>query len=203
MIHTNVYEFFKALQNAASTDDVERALSTFESTPQENLKWVAFGNRENNRGAIDASADPGRSLVERITNGIDAVLEAEHDSHGGLPDCRSPKEAASAWLNIPTDSLSGLEAAQRRRLAQRVVVRLLPGAGKDSRIVEIRDNGTGITPELMPTTILSLNEGNKIRKHYVAGVYGQGGSSTFAVSKYALIASRFNSNAMVGFTIVR
>jgi hypothetical protein len=38
-------------------------------------------------------------------------------------------------------------------------------------------------------TILSLSEGNKWQKHYLAGIYGQGGSSTFAVCKYTLIAA--------------
>ena len=199
----NIHEFFRALQVASGVEEVERSLSAFGTSYPNDMKWVPFGNRENNRGAIDSSADPGRSLVERVTNAIDAILESEYQVHHGTPDCRSPKEAASAWLNVPVEGLSNLDVAQRRRLAQRTQLKLSAGGGKDARTVEVRDNGIGITPEQMPNTILSLNEGNKLKKHYVAGVYGQGGSSTFAVSKYTLIASRFNGSPIVGFTIVR
>ncbi len=54
----------------------------------------------------------------------------------------------------------------------------------------------------MPTTILSLNESNKISKHYLVGAYGQGGSSTFAFSRLTLIACRYAETA-IGFTLVR
>ncbi len=55
----------------------------------------------------------------------------------------------------------------------------------------------------LPATILSLNASNKLQKHYLAGIYGQGGSSTFAVCKYTLIASRNDEHPLVGFTLVR
>jgi len=67
----------------------------------------------------------------------------------------------------------------------------------------VRDRGTGLRPEELPATILSLNASNKLQKHYLAGIYGQGGSSTFAVCKYTLIASRNDEHPLVGFTLVR
>src|ERR1035437_6479346 len=40
-----------------------------------NCKWVPYGNQENNAGTIKAqSPDPVGALVEKITNGIDALL---------------------------------------------------------------------------------------------------------------------------------
>lgn len=198
-----VKEFYQALQAASSIAEVEAAINAFEEAYPSGLRWVPFGGRENNRGAIEASADPGRSVVERATNGIDAVLEAEYERHAGRPTCRSPKEAATAWLNVPEGGLSEMTPAQRRTLAQRVTIKILPGNGRESRIVEIRDRGIGISPEQMPSTILSLNAPNKLQKHYLTGIYGQGGSSTFAVSKYTLIASRYNNHPTVGFTVVR
>src|SRR5581483_10659090 len=50
---------------------------------------------------------------------------------------------------------------------------------------------------------LSLNESNKMQKHYLAGAYGQGGSSTFAASRYVFIASRQHETPTVGFTVVK
>jgi hypothetical protein len=54
----------------------------------------------------------------------------------------------------------------------------------------------------MASTILSLNEGNKWQKHYLAGTFGQGGSSTFAFSRVVLIATRHHSSSKIGFTVV-
>ena len=133
---------------------------------------------------------------------MDAVLELEHERHFGLPICRSPREAAIAWLGIPENGLSAMMPAQRRSLAPRVTIKLEPGEGRESRVVEIRDRGVGVIPEEMPNTILSLNESNKIQKHYLAGIYGQGGSSTFTFSRYTLVASRYKDQP-VGFTLAK
>jgi hypothetical protein len=197
-------EFFQKIQGIETVSDLEDALSSFLASHKDEWKWTPVGGKENNRGIIDVATDPGRSLVERITNAIDAVLEDEHDKHHGFPKCGSPREASSAWLGIPDGGLSEMSPKVRRDLAQRVVVRISAGDDrKESRIVETRDFGIGIAPEAMPHTILSLNESNKWKKHYLAGTYGQGGSSTFAISKYTFIASRCGSHATVGFTIVR
>lgn len=120
-----------------------------------------------------------------------------------MPDCRSPRQAATAWIGVSERGLSEMTPAQRQVVAKRVAIRLLPGDGRQGRLIEIRDLGVGLTPEDMPDTILSLNESNKIRKHYLAGTYGQGGSSTFAISAYTLIASRRAGDSRVGFTVVK
>jgi hypothetical protein len=199
----NQRELYLALQAAATPNEVETALERFEATNAPAVRWVPVGGREVNRGNIEVSGDPGRALVERVTNGIDAALEAEHDRHRGLPVCWTPKEAARAWLNVPDEGLSGMTTGQRRSLAERVTVRLLPGAGRAARVVEVIDRGIGLAPHQMPGTILSLNESNKIQKHYLAGTYGQGGSSTFAASQYTVIASRGGAQPSVGFAVVR
>jgi hypothetical protein len=178
-------------------------LDSFESDPEAHAGWAPFGGKESNRGIIEISADSGRALVERVTNGIDAVLEVEFENHHGNPDCRSPKEAARAWLGVPESGLSELSQEERRRLAQRVVVRILEGEGRESRLVEVRDYGIGLAAAEMSGTILSLNESNKIQKYYLAGTYGQGGSGTLAISKYTLIASRKIEGDRVGSTVTK
>ncbi|HUI28960.1 MAG TPA: hypothetical protein VLX91_01995 [Candidatus Acidoferrales bacterium] len=194
-------ELFDAVNTANSVEDVARAVARFEEVNGARVQWTPFGNRDNNRGTIEASADPGRSLVERLTNGIDAVLEDEFEKHHGTPVCRTPKEAATAWLNIPSGGLSEMTPAQRRAVARRVSIKLKSAEDRASRIVEVRDEGTGLLPDEMPRTILSLNESNKVQKHYLAGAYGQGGSSTLATSKYVFFASRREQGTLVGFTI--
>jgi hypothetical protein len=199
----NPSELFENIYSASTLAEVESAIAQFEADNSGRFQWIPFGDRENNRGTIEVSADPGRSLVERLTNGIDAVLEDEHDKHNGIPPCRTPKEAATAWLNVPDGGLSEMTPAQRRAIARRIAIRIREGESKSSRMVEVRDTGTGLTPEQMPRTILSLNESNKMQKHYLAGAYGQGGSSTLARSKYVFIASRHAESQLVGFTLAR
>ncbi|OGF56865.1 MAG: hypothetical protein A2Z21_08805 [Candidatus Fraserbacteria bacterium RBG_16_55_9] len=196
-------KLFDTLLSACTKGHVAAALDAFEAVNKERADWAPIEGKENNRGPIDVASDPGRALVERVTNAIDAILEAEHDLHGGIPDCRSPREAATTWIGIPERGLYEMSTAERQRVAGRVTITLSPGDGQAARLVDIRDCGVGLTPEEMPQTILSLNESNKIRKHYLSGTYGQGGSSTFAISAYTFIASRRASERRVGFTVVK
>jgi hypothetical protein len=163
---------FDVLLSASTTQEASTAICRFEAEQGEHAVWSPVGGKENNRGPIEVSANPGRSLVERLTNSIDALLELECERHRGVPDCRSPSEAATAWVGIPEHGLSEMQTAQRQAVAKRVSIKLSPGEGRESRLIEVRDLGVGLTPEEMPHTILSLDESNKIRKHYLAGTYG-------------------------------
>jgi hypothetical protein len=99
--------------------------------------------------------------------------------------------------------LSELSSRERQSLADRVIISVFAGDGEpNSRLVEIDDGGAGIAAVDFPRTILSLGESNKIRKRYVVGAYGQGGSSTFACSRLTLISSRRSNGSNVAFTVV-
>lgn len=190
--------------NLSESQDVatfESFLKDFISTIKP--KWIPVGGRENNAGTIEVSGDPGRALIERITNAIDAVIELEHLKHKGIPEAKSPKEAGFAWFGIPSEGIGGLSNAESQRLANNIRVFLRPGEDRDSRTLQVRDYGIGIAPDKLSETILSLNESNKISKRYLAGAYGQGGSATFSVSKYTLIASKAYQSNTVSFTIVK
>jgi hypothetical protein len=160
--------------------------------------WSPVGGRETNFGQIEIGSDPGYALVERVTNAIDAVIEREalRADQTHLPD--SPREACQVWLGVPGGCVANLRTHAgtpdhplRQRLANNVVIRLLEGASRRKPTVEIRDIGVGITAAAVSKTILSLGESNKVDKTYLAGAYGQGGSTTFAFSKTGtLIVSR-------------
>jgi hypothetical protein len=193
------------LRSLVSTDTIigaQNVVARFvEANPQ--AAWTPVGGRPNNRGIIEVSANSGRAIVERVTNAIDAVLDAEFQKHEGKPDCQSPRQAASTWLNVPDDGLSAMSQGDRRTLARLVTVRLREGEGASRRIVEVVDRGTGLIGEDMPKTILSLNESNKVQKPHLAGTYGQGGSATFASSELSMIASRVAGSDSISFTVVR
>src|SRR5215470_14590094 len=54
----------------------------------------------------------------------------------------------------------------------------------------------------MPSTILSLNRGNKKSKPWLTGKHGQGASSTFQYADLTLIGSRKTGSKTVTFTVI-
>jgi len=198
----------KLLAELLATDKLEKVRELLDEYVQLKAAWVVWrpvGDRKNNSGTIQAAGDPARSLIERVTNGIDAVIERAHNEHHGKPDCRTPREAVQAWFGVPPLGLHKLSEGARRKLAQdAVTVSLWPGDGKAKRAVIVADKGLGLSAEQMPRTILSLNAENKIDKFYLSGAFGQGGSATFANSDYTLIASRsVKEPNVISFTVVK
>src|ERR1051325_1585392 len=201
----NDARFLAELLRTDKTERVRELVEEFVATNAQEVSWRAVGDRPNNSGTIQAAGDPARALLERVTNAIDAVIQRAHDEHSGLPRCDTPKEAAQAWFGVPSAGLHKLSNAELRKLAEdSVAILLLPGDGKAKRTIDIADAGTGLSPSQMPSTILSLNESNKLDKFYLAGAFGQGGSATLASAEYTLIASRsVREPSVVGFTVVR
>jgi hypothetical protein len=158
--------------------------------------WRAVGDNEANYGLINIGSDPGHALIERVTNAIDSVIEAEalrRSSKKGRESIpASPREAVEMWFGIPGGRVANLGDPQKRQpLADKVVITLLEGRDKRRPSVMIRDRGVGLTPKDIPSTILSLSGTNKIDKPYLAGAYGQGGSTVLAFTPGgALFVSR-------------
>jgi hypothetical protein len=157
--------------------------------------WRPVGDNEANYGLINIGSDPRNALIERVTNALDGVIEREAlrqmgKRRGTVP--ASPREAVELWFRVSGGRVASLgDPAKRQPLADNVVVTLLDGDHKRRPSVMIRDLGVGLTPSLIPSTILSLSGTNKIDKPYLAGAYGQGGSTVLAFSPGgALFVSR-------------
>lgn len=173
----------------------------------QNYHWRFYGGNESNMSTINLGSKPERSLIERITNAIDAVLEKEMLNRGGISPS-SPIQAAKEWFGRPpTDVDSGLfnwQTCATGEYDRFVHVVLTPGDEEASPTIDVIDEGTGIQPAEFPHTILSLHSGNKIKKRYLAGAFGQGGAATLAFCDYAIIVSRhFQSPQTVGFTVAK
>jgi len=196
------------LLKARSSSQVESILKTLENKYKDRIQYVPVGGIEhsNNCGQIQIGVDPGKAIIERLTNAIDAIIELEYYQHDGLPICKTPKDAASAWLNVPPKGLYQLSSTKRAKLADRIQLVIQPTDNHYRRNVTIMDKGIGIPPERMTKTILSLGSNNKLEKPYLMGAYGQGGSSAFAwCKKYSVICSKSNLNNLneqISFTIV-
>ena len=193
----------------------ELFLKLLKASPIKENYTSYVGQKENNSSNIDVSSDPGRALIERITNGIDSVLEdiyndrnssinEDKSSKTNVSQPQSPHQAAQDWLGVPIkDGLKALSDDQRMKLAKKVLtVRQLPGDSSSDQIIDIIDRGIGINQKQFKDTILSISGSNKIRKKYVMGQYGHGGSSTFRFSKKTLIVSKTKNSNHISFTVV-
>lgn len=164
-------------------------------TQDHGFTWRPLGDRENNYGQINIGSDPGTAFIERVTNAIDAVVEYQALSRGvsggekGNPT--RPREATESWIGIPSGRIRNLPLTRRQELADQIRVIIHPGQEPDTPTIEVRDHGVGLRPRQFPSTIMDLGGSNKIDKPYLAGAYGQGGSTALAFSPGgALFVSR-------------
>src|SRR5947199_10636826 len=61
--------------------------------------WHAFGNKESNLSSIGLGTRPGRSLTERLPNGMVGIREEHAPADVALP--HSAGEPAQHWLGPP------------------------------------------------------------------------------------------------------
>jgi hypothetical protein len=169
------------------------------------LKWTAFGGTASNISTVGIATKPGKSLTERLTNAMDALLEdrAEAANIGSLPT--SPREAAQTWFKRPmTGPETGLFQATNLGIDRKIALVLLNSGEEERPTIDVLDQGVGLRPEQLRTTILSLQGQNKIKKRHQIGAFGQGGASTLGFADYVFIASRYRGDtSRIGFTVIR
>ena len=185
----------KLLLSISSVKDLTTFLSELVDDG-ERLAWKPVGDNDNNLAIINLGSDPATALIERTTNALDAVLEREWMTRGSPPHVASPRAAVEAWFGIGEGRLAEFRRTDLRDLeylAAKVQVTLLNSDRADKPTVEIRDYGIGLLPEEYSYSILSLNRNRKLRKLFLAGAFGQGGSTALAYSPYTLIFSRKSS----------
>ncbi len=192
------------LQSAQTAKEVDQLLQMAAAAGS---KVVPVGGRENNIGTIRMASDPGLALIERITNGLDSLLELAVLLHPGS-NPQTP-EAAAQLLGVPAGGVADMTDTERRTLAERLIFSLHDSGLKRRPTVRIVDCGMGQHPSKFARTLLSLNESNKVGKPFTMGTYGQGGSVTFGFSRYTIIVSRRHPDLLepgeedrLGWTVV-
>ena len=157
------------------------------------IKWSPVGGNDNNLAIIGIGSDPAAGLVERITNALDAIIDRMWYGQKCPPNVSSPRMATEKWFDIKDGRLTGYKTNDLKKLdkvADLVKISLRDSDRPDKPTLDIRDLGTGIASEEFADTILSLNKNRKLKKLFLAGAFGQGGSSALAHSQYTLICSR-------------
>ncbi len=210
----SIPELFNQLLGATTPTQIREILASIGDVtdigldrPFGNLKlhWHAYGNKTSNYSTIGLASKPGRSLTERITNAIDAVLEGHSLSAATLPT--SPQAAANEWFGRPySGSASGIYnwKYEQGNNDRKVGVILTDSGMKEAPTIDVLDFGIGISPNKFASTILSLQEGNKSTKKFLVGSFGQGGASTIDYCDYVFIVSRSIQNpGIVSFTVIK
>ncbi len=174
------------------------------------VAWKPVGGNENNLATINLGSDPAAGVVERITNAIDAVLDREWMERGQPGNILSPRQAVQEWFGIVDGRLTDIDMRDSAiiELSKRVQITLKDSEKDDRPTVDIRDTGIGVRSEDFASSILSLNGSRKLKKMFLAGAFGQGGSTALSYSQYTIIMSRGNSVVLgepcpVAVTIVR
>ena len=183
MAITSVEQLFEALLQTTQTHEVRAILTDIGDSSESaldkpfgplNLQWHAFGDSTSNMSTVGLASKAGRSLTERITNMFDAVLE-DRRPHSIVPP-RSPRLAAQQWFGRqvtgPGEGLFNWKYATTG-IDKRLHVVLSASGNENAPTIDVLDDGVGISPKYMPRTILSLQEGNKINKHYLMGAFGR------------------------------
>jgi len=206
-------EILLTLLQAATQEELTHLIETHEFF--RDCKWCFYGNKENNAGFIKAqSPDPVGALVEKITNGIDAVLIKKCWEHNIDPTSyKAPQNMHEAIIKFFGEDIANFTISDKkiRELADKTV-RIIAEGTTESPTISIVDFGEGQHPKDFPKTFLSLGESNKIKIKFAHGIYNQGGSAAlkFCGNGYQLVLSRrapeINNDKEAdywGFTLVR
>lgn len=215
MTINNLDQLFDALVSSRTADQVRQVLAEIgdhagveinQPFGSLGLEWHAFGDTLSNYSSVGLGTKPGRSLTERVTNSMDAVLEARVPKGVTvLPE--SCRDAAAQWFGRPvTGPDSGLFKWNFGQSGFDRLVSIVLSAPQpnNTATVDVIDAGIGVPPNRFHDTILSLHKGNKLTKHYLIGAFGQGGASTLAFADYVVVMSRFmDTPDVVGFSVIR
>lgn len=213
------FSLFDSLLHAESEDEVELVLQEAGFLEHNPDYWRPLGHRKNNFSMVgNQQTEASAALVEKLVNGIDAVLMSECFKLGLDPEgAKAPTsmaEAVQEFFKVRDGRLDNLVATQRTELAERI--HLIAVGSKEAPCYLVVDKGEGQTPADFPMTFLSLGESNKTRIHFVQGKYNAGGTGVLQFcgkKNYQLIVSRRHPEApsrpddatrgLWGFTVVR
>lgn len=199
------YLFWKLYQCPVETD-VHTVLEE-EGLLVSSNHWKPYGGNENNYGVVEnQQASPIPALVEKLTNGIDAILERRCLEEGIDPkSADAPGSIQDGIATFFPDHKNWDLTANRKRQSE--MLQIIADGPKMKSSLVIFDDGVGQAPQDFEDTFLSLLRGNKNEIHFVQGKYNMGGAGAITFCgkhRYQLVASkRYDGSSDFGFTLVR
>jgi len=179
-----INKLLKANTSSALEDIIEEI--------KDDIEWVPLGGNPNNHGIISMGSEPYDGITERITNAIDAMIELHVELQPELKQLASPRSAVEKIYDLKEGNLRYADKEKIGKLASNIQLKFLDGDEPKRPTIEIRDRGIGQHPGDFSSTLLSLNQQNKVTKLYLIGAFGQGGQTSFSNCKdgYAIVISR-------------
>jgi hypothetical protein len=162
-------------------------------------RWIALGNMPNNQSVVHAQqSSPAAALVEKFTNGLDAILLRRCKAQGLDPRSVSAPQNMSKAVQKWFGDLSEKSAQEIRTLAEESLVLYATGS-KSRPCLSLYDSGEGQLPENFSSTFCSLIYGSDEGSYkgavpFVQGRFNMGGTGVLPFCgddrKMQLIVSR-------------
>lgn len=210
---SDVHKLLSLLPIGAETDYTYDANTPSDGWRPGYFHWVPVGCDRGNAGRIKLANQAVNPIAERAVNGMEALIEMARQREllvdPSAPPPTSPRDAVLRYFGVPPlDTLPKLDDSpvskeirtKARELARRLRVRLSFDKPSREFAVSIEDEGIGQSPAAIHRTLLSLGSTTKADKLYLIGVFGQGGSSAYAVSEYSWVVSRRAPDLLGGDT---
>ncbi len=151
----NIRQLFFDLYNASVEKEVDDVLNNY-GIIQNPSNWRPYGGNESNFGVIEnQQASPIPALIEKITNGIDAILMRR--SYEQSIDPRSdqaPRSIDEALQQFFPDHKNW--DLRRERLKQAERLQILADGPRGETSLIIYDDGEGQAPEDFENSFLSV-----------------------------------------------
>ena len=206
-MHIDPQTLFFNLYRCSEESEVEQLLKYY-SLLNSSANWAHYGGTDSNFSVVEnQQSGPVPALIEKVTNGIDAILMRRCIERGIDPRSpEAPRSIMEAVEQFFPDYRNWDLVPNRRRQAGDLQI-LADGPRLNTSLV-VYDNGEGQLPKEFPNTFLSLLRSNKNDIHFVHGQYNMGGTGAVAFCgdlRYQLIGSkRFDDPAApFGFTLIR
>ena len=206
-MHIDLRTLFENLYRSKEEDEVEEVLTRY-SLLDSPANWRPYGETYSNFSVVEnQQSGPVPALIEKITNGIDAILMRRCIENGIDPRSpQAPRSIMDAIGKFFPDYKNWDIVPNRRRQAEDLQI-LADGPRLNTSLV-VYDNGEGQLPKAFKDTFLSLLRSNKNEIHFVHGQYNMGGTGAVAFCgdlRYQLVGSkRFDDpTARFGFTLIR
>lgn len=170
-------------------------------------QWKFLGDNSSNASAIGILTNGEKGLIERITNGIDAVIEKQKIINN-IGSAKDPdtiiKVAFPKYYSNKVSVASGLSDRCLPYESDDQVVLVINDSGSSKKpTFDIIDKGIGLSSNEFKDTILSIQKGNKLssEKSYLIGAFGQGGSTSLPFTEATMIISK--KDGRYYFTVVK
>jgi len=193
--------------------------------------WRFYGDEEGNFSTVgNQQSKPEAALVEKVVNSVDArlmngcLVRGSRTDEEGVPT--SIQEAVAEYFedegnggSIRAGRITNWPDTMRTKIARGITLAATGAKPSDGNpCFTISDSGEGQTPEMIPSTILSIGKNNKLRVPFVQGKFNMGGTGSLQFcgqNNLQLVVSRRNpmilqvlgeshsSDSQWGFTLVR